>query len=279
ADRQMNNHFPEPPDMEHHAAIFYRPEGYVTTGQVLMGHHAAGEGFLRAAAQSGASRLVCHTDGTASVKHFADQLRRHGFHGEVGWIPESQTGTLAEPGCLYLPGPSLSDFAWRRAAINESAHSLCGITHTTATHWAMSAIANLIVAPVHGWDALICTSTVVRDTVRFLFERQAEYLRHRFGASRIELPQLPIIPLGVHCEDYAFAEDERALARESLGLSADEVAILFVGRLSFHSKAHPLQMYSALERVAKGRKIRLIECGWFANPSIEAAFTTAAAEL
>ncbi|HYD80955.1 MAG TPA: glycosyltransferase family 4 protein [Paucimonas sp.] len=259
--------------------MYYEAEGYVTSGEKLMGRQAAGEGFLRAAARSGAARLACHAVDLKSAQHFGTQLKRHGFGGQVGWIPTADPAALQMEGTLYMPGPELTEFAWRRAPSGDRLYSLCGITHTTASHIAMTAIVDLLTAPVRSWDALICTSTSVRDTVRFLLERQADYLRMRLGACRFELPQLPMIPLGVHCDDYAFSADERTKARQAMDIAEDEVVVLFVGRLSFHAKAHPLQMYTALERAARGRKVRLVQCGWFANAPIEAAFKDGASIL
>ena len=33
------------------------------------------------------------------------------------------------------------------------------------------------------------------------------------------------------------------------------IVVLFLGRLSFHAKAHPLAMYQALERASRGREV------------------------
>jgi starch synthase len=259
-----------------HATIFYQPDGYVTSGPKLMGRQAAGEGFLRAAAKSQASQLVCHTDSIGAARQFAEQVTQYGHGGSSGWIAIDNPAGLAANGCLYIPGPGLSDFAWRRSAVGERSYSICGITHTTASHLATSAIADLLVAPARSWDALICTSTAVRDTVRVLLEEQANYLRQRLGATRFELPQLPVIPLGVHTDDYAVTAEQRAAARQVFDIAEDEVVFLFVGRLSFHAKAHPQQMFTALHRASQGRKVRLILCGWYANAHIEAAFTDGA---
>ncbi|HEX7643772.1 MAG TPA: glycosyltransferase family 4 protein [Burkholderiaceae bacterium] len=265
-----------------HASIYYHPEGYVTTGQRIMGRQAAGEAFLRAAAQSGAAHLTCNTDSASSAQHFAEQLAKFGFAGEARWVPTDQPRGLADDGCLYLPGPNLKDSAWQRAPVGARAYSLCGITHTTASHLALSSITDLLTAPVRNWDALICTSKAVRDTVRYLLENQAQYLREQIGATRFELPQLPIIPLGVHTADFASSESDRAAARTSQGVGTDDIVILFVGRLAFHAKAHPQQMFTALERVAKrnpGKRVHLVQCGWYANEHIEAAFNDAARVL
>lgn len=258
------------------AAIYYQPEGYNTLSKHLMGRQAAGEGFLRAAAQSDASNLACHSLDAKTAEHFTEQLRQSGFKGQTTWIPLDDVSGLAEAGSLFLPGPNLTDFAWQRLPVGQRQYSLCGLTHTTASHLAMTAVTDLLVAPVRSWDALICTSRAVRDTVRYLLEQQSEYLRDRLGAARFELPQLPIIPLGVHCADYEFTESQQQSAREQLGVGIDEVVILYVGRLSFHAKAHPQQMMAALGRVSQGRQLRLLQCGWYANEPIENAFKEAA---
>jgi starch synthase len=259
-----------------HATFLYQPEGYSTNGDRLMGRQAAGEGLLRAAAQSNASLLSCHTDNAHAARHFSEQLAHHGHLGKISWIPTDQPTELADSGCLYLPGPNLMDSAWRRAPLGDRSYSICGITHTTASHIAMTAITDMLIAPVRSWDALICTSTAVRDTVRVLLENQATYLRERLGASRFELPQLPVIPLGVHTSDYVFSDDERAKSRHALGIDQDDIVLLFVGRLSFHAKAHPQQMFTALERATKGHRVHLVQCGWFPNEPIENAFNDAA---
>jgi alpha-maltose-1-phosphate synthase len=90
---------------------------------------------------------------------------------------------------------------------------------------------------------------------------------------------LPVIPLGVHAGDFRFTPTQRAAARQALGLAGDDLMVLFVGRLSFHAKAHPLAMYQALERVAlrmPRQRIVLVECGWFANDPIRLAYESAA---
>ena len=132
---------------------------------------------------------------------------------------------------------------------------MVGVTHTIASHSAMDAITGLLAGPVMPWDALICTSRAVQHTVQALLQEQADYLRWRMAAQQLVLPQFPLIPLGVHCSDFEFTAAERAAARQALGIAADEVVALFVGRLSFHAKAHPHAMYLGLEEAArKNRK-------------------------
>lgn len=270
-------------------ALHYVPDGYSVGGNKLMGRQAAGAGLLRAVARDAAlERVGCFSAGEAHAKECERLLREHGYGGKVERIAQGRPQDIGHYGTLYHPAPGIERLAWRRLGIGERRYSLCGITHTTASHAVMSAVAGLLVAPVRSWDAVICTSRVVRDSVRQVLERQADYLGARLGAQRFELPQLPLIPLGVHCTDFDAADDAKAAARQRLGIDAGDVAFLFLGRLSFHAKAHPQQMFSALERAQRqrqdrkegqGRRVHLILCGWFANDAIEQAFHDAAAVL
>ncbi|HZW21312.1 glycosyltransferase family 4 protein, partial [Noviherbaspirillum sp.] len=180
---------------------------------------------------------------------------------------------------VYFPGPGLREHANHRAFFGHGAWSLCGITHTTSSAGAMDSLAELITAPVQQWDAVICTSSAVKDNVCRVLQAQEEYLKQRLGISRTVLPQLPVIPLGIHTKDFAFSEQQRLAARQALGADPDTLVVLYVGRLSFHVKAHPLAMYQALEKAAQatGKKVILVECGWHANEFIGKAYADAAA--
>ena len=132
------------------------------------------------------------------------------------------------------------------------------------------------------WDALVCTSSAVVETVRKVQEAEAEYLRWRLGAEiKFSGPQMPVIPLGVHCDDFVFSEAKRENARQALQLGPDEVAGLFIGRLVFHAKAHPFAMYRGLQMATErtGKKVALILCGWSPNEHIAEAFRSGAAEF
>jgi glycosyltransferase involved in cell wall biosynthesis len=266
--------------MKDRFALHFVPEAYSAAGPKPMGRHAAGAALMRAVAQSELATVGCFAAGEAEAGECERALREHGFKGGVEWVSRGKPQQLERFGTLYHPGPGIERLAWRRLGLGERRYSLCGVTHTIATHAVMSGIANLLVAPLRSWDAVICTSHVVRDSVRQVLERQAEYLRARLGAERFELPQLPLIPLGVHSGDFDLDEAGRVEARRQLGIEDGDVAFLFFGRLSFHAKAHPQQMFSALERAGKdGRRVHLILCGWFANEAIEKAFREAAALL
>ncbi len=248
-----------------------------------MGRQAAGNGFLRAAVAGRQGQPVwAYTPHRTSAENFGRLVRDIDPSAEVRWVPADRLDLLSQIGTLYWPAPGIEGPARLRLRAKPDAYSLCGVTHTTASHSAMDAIVSVLNEPVMPWDALICTSHAVASTVTILIQSQLDYLRWRYGSPfKHTLPQLPVIPLGVHSNDFCFTAEYRAAARRSFRLSDDEVVLLFVGRLSFHAKAHPHPMYlgaqSAFERT--GKKIVLLQCGWFGNPEIESAFKQGAKDI
>ncbi|BDI03638.1 glycosyltransferase family 4 protein [Sphaerotilus microaerophilus] len=261
------------------AAFLFSSDGYSTRGAKLMGRQSAGAGFLRAFVQSaGAGPVQTLLTSPTQAPAARAALAEAGHDGPVDLLGMDGLGRVAESGCLYLPMPGLAEMAWRRAAVGERRFSVCGVTHTIATHAVMTSLTELLTAPVRPWDALICTSHAGRTAVNEVLQAQADYLRWRLGATRFELPQLPVIPLGVHTADFRFTPDERAQARTRLGIAADEPVVLFAGRLSFHAKAHPHPLLVALQRCAQARpqrRIHLVMCGQYANDAIRRAFEDA----
>ena len=255
-----------------------------------MGRNAAGESFLRGFLRYAKGEdFWLQLEKPEMADDVSDALKRYGRKGRLHTINRRNLAKLREPGCIYYPGPGLAEFAWQRAAFGHQSWSLCGITHTTSSARAMDAIAAWLEAPVQPWDAVICTSKAVKSNVERLLQAHVDYLKERLGVTKIVLPQLPVIPLGIHVEDFKFSAQARITAREQLGIGPDDIVVLYVGRLSFHAKAHPLPMYLALERawarmqsqhaglLPPHARLRLIECGWHANEHIAKAYRDAVA--
>ena len=270
------------------AAIYYHPEAYTTSGPKLMGRNAAGESFLKGYLKhSQASEFWVQVQKPEHGQHFAQTAKALGRPQAVKVVEAANLSALHKVGTVYYPGPGIGEHAQHRALAGagfsnpHTAWSLCGITHTTSSAGAMDALAELITAPVQSWDAVICTSTAVKDNVQRLLQAQVNYLQERLGVSKLVLPLLPVIPLGIHTQDFVYSQDQKAKARQSLGADANTLVVLFMGRLSFHAKAHPLAMYQALQTAAQqvaqtGQKIMLVECGWHANDFIQKAYQDAA---
>jgi glycosyltransferase involved in cell wall biosynthesis len=266
------------------AVIRAEPDGYDMAKTQLMGRQAAGNGFLRAAVQARAGQTIQgFAPNARAAQGFGQIVRGIDPAARVDWIPSDQLARLSERGVLYLADASVATHARLRLRTELTAFSLCGVTHTTASHGAMDEIAGLYREATAPWDALVCTSTAVRETVRRVHAAEADYLRWRLGREvRLpDLPQLPVIPLGVHCDDFDFDADARGRARQALDLADDVVVGLFVGRLVFHAKAHPYPTLVAFQRAAEGtgQAMALIFSGWFPNAEVEAAFRTGAAQF
>ncbi|MHA1539805.1 MAG: glycosyltransferase family 4 protein [Alphaproteobacteria bacterium] len=268
------------------AAIFYAPDGYDTGGKKLMGRQAAGEGFLKGmAAAKGLDALHCYSNTKPQFNDFQKRVTGY-WEGEakkpLNFIQSGNHQKLEEVGCLYYPSPGLGDLAWRRRYYNQRAYSLCGVTHTTASSGVTESLGKMLVDPLQPWDALICTSESVKKMVQRTINDYGDYLGERIGAKPALPIQLPVIPLGIDTAPFKKdARKKRVEYRQKMKIAKSEIVVLFMGRLSYHAKAHPLPMYLALEEVAKrtGKKIRLVQVGWFANDALEKAFREGAKQF
>ena len=204
------------------------------------------------------------------------------------WARPLDRQALRSAGTVYWPAPGLDEQAWKRRFGSERDYSLCGVTHTVASATIVRALGQYLLAPTQPWDALVCTSTAVRTAVERIIEQHADYLARR-GGGRFRSPvRLAVIPLGVDCESYAPRDDDavpgagpgaRHALRARLGIAEADLAALFVGRLSFHAKAHPTPLLLAAARAAQrapGRTVHLLLAGQFPNRAAEREFREAA---
>ena len=269
---------------ETNAVIRFHADGFDIGQSWLMGRQMAGHGFLRAAVKArGRGPLFGYGVSVQSARAFATMVQKVDPTAEPVWIRAEQMHRIqGAGGVLYLADPMLTPSARLRLRVGPAHYCLCGVTHTTASAQTMEQIAELLTEPVMPWDALICTSTAVAETVRIVLEAQTEFLRWRLGdAVRLSKPEIPVIPLGVHCSDFAFSDEDRHLARNALEIQQEDVAALYVGRFAFSGKAHPFQMYQGLQAAAARtrRRVVLILCGWAARESITEAFKTGCAQF
>ena len=265
------------------AVIRFEPDGYDLKGPRLLGRQSAGNGFLRAAvAGRGEGPVYGYTARTDSVDMFKRMVREFDPAAEPLWIGPEQQGQIGQKrGVLYVADPTLTTFARVRQRLGPASYSLCGVTHTLASSGTIQVVGELLTEAVMPWDALICTSTAALESVNRILAAKTDFLRWRFGSEiRLNLPQLPVIPLGVHASDFAFSEQDKVLARQTLGIEPDDVVALYVGRLLFFSKAHPFPMFQGLQAAAErsGKKVTLVLCGRAPNDELEAAFLAGAAK-
>lgn len=267
--------------MPANASIYFASDAFSTGGTALMGRQAAGESFLTGFFKhSGHSTFHCYAAQQAEAQAFAAHVAQYSPAAQVKWAPSPAIGAVSDSGCLFYPGPGIGKLAWQRRAVDQRSFSLCGITHTISSERAMDDLLGLMTAPVQEWDAVILTSVAVRDALSNLLQPYAEYLSDRLGAKDFSLPQFPIIPLGIDTSAFARSDSHRAKWRADLGIADEDVVVLYMGRLSFHAKAHPFPMLVGLEIAAQrtGKRVHLVQAGWFGHDSIEQVFRKGAAE-
>ena len=230
------------------------------------------------AVHGGFDTLTFITQEGASPEQLAAHLGL--AEGLPAGVRASQRGSpnaaaAARRGGIFRGGPDFSDLAWeRRRDAGDSAYSLVGLIHTLAPPEVRRRAAQAAVAPTRPWDAQICTSPSVKQAMQAMYETWDAYLAERFSGAPGPRPLLPVIPLGVDQARLAALADRpgaRAAVRARLGLAADAILVLWVGRLSFFEKAYPQPMFRALEEAvgATGAKVHFAMAGWFPNGDVD----------
>lgn len=252
------------------AAIYLHPDGYRTDRARLMGRHSAGESFLKGFLRHAqVDRFNLWKGGSLAHEAYEALLAGAGpLRRDARWIAPRNRQGLSDPGCVFIPSPTIGQEAWWRRRYGPTHYSLCGLTHTTASHRAIAALEELLTCPTESWDGLICTSAAVRTSVETQLALIAEDLRGRMGATRLPSPQLATIPLGINGADFAHDPAARAAWRERLDIPPDAIVALYVGRLSARTKMNPALMAMALEQAAQqtGKTIYWIVSGWAGSP-------------
>ncbi len=262
------------------AAILFEADAYRLDRGKLMGRQAAGNGFLRAAVAAHGGRPIWGYSPFGDASNaFRQTVQELDSQGRIEWIRRDDLRAMAERGVLFRPDAVLGGMADLRLRAGVGRYSLCGLTHTLSGP-PMAMFSDYPVEALAPWDALICTSRAALRVVEGALDAGEDYLSWRVGARvRPPRPQLPIIPLGVHVADFEFAPDERRQARADLGIADDEVMALSPGRLVFHAKAHPFQMFEGLETAAQAssRKLVLVLSGQAPNEGMANAYREGAA--
>lgn len=266
------------------AAIFYAQDGFDPKAKGINGRRVAGDSFLRGFLRhADVDEVVLMSKEVAEiepVKVLAQELRpglatRH--------VPMRAPNALAPVGTFFYPSPNYTTDAWRRAPYGTGSWSICGITHTTSTTAVMRGFFDLRFAPVMDWDAVICTSRAVQSAVQVQFDLTDQHVRAHFGANPPPRPMLPVIPLGVHCEDFRPEAAAGISLRERLGAAPQDVVFTTIARLTPHEKFDPFPIYTALQRVQSqltgGQRLHLVFCGVFSDAYGRRVFETGAAKL
>jgi len=265
------------------AALRFEPDGYDMRGPRLMGRQSAGFGFLRAAVKAhGGREIVGYGPKEATAAAFAELVSTIDPAARTAWIRSDHLDRFNAIGVCHRPDHSIVREARLRLRVGPARHCLSGVTHSLSTEGASETIAQYLMAPLMPWDAVICTSRAALDVMTAILDAERDYVTWRLGQPPApSLPQMPIIPLGAHCDDWTASPDDRARARRSVGLEEGEVAALYAGRLAIAGKAHPFAMLLALQAAAErtGKRVVVLLAGRFINDFTEHAYRSGAAQF
>jgi len=257
-------------------ALYYESDAYSVSGSRIMGRQAAGNSLLKAYAKSDIPKIGVYTNSDVSLKNFSNELKSlipANTTKDLVRIPWGSPQNSSDFGGIYFPAPDIDKLANQRYFFGHNKYSIVGVTHTTASEGVINSLVNCYTSPLNEWDAIIATSNSVKNSINTLYDQYFTILKDKFGATKRPNFQTPIIPLGVHNDDYNFSDDYKSLSRKKLGIDENDIVLLFLGRISFHAKAHHVPMYIALEEVAKKiskkQKIHLVQTGWFPNDHVE----------
>ena len=266
------------------AAIFYASDGYRPDTKGINGRRVAGESFLKGFLKHGQvdEIVILAKSGTEAneVSALLAKTRPDKTLRAVGLVrPQS----MAPIEALYYPAANISGEAWRRADYGSGAWAICGVTHTTSTPGIMQGLFDLRMAPVMEWDAVICTSRAVQGAVLTQMDLIDNHIRHRFGTEPPPRPMFPVIPLGVHTQDFTRDETARAALRSRLGATDTDVVFSTIARLSPHEKFDPIPIFISMQAAARELpadvKMHVVMCGIFRQPYARKVFEDGAARL
>jgi glycosyltransferase involved in cell wall biosynthesis len=262
--------------------VIYLPDGAVAPPTNPYGRLVANAGVYRALARYGGYRRL----------HF--QCRRPAAAGQLARelsVPASakapavttgsplSTAVPEHAGVLLSGQPYLSPPAWvRRHAGRDAAYSISGTIFAFSSAPHRELMLQSLLAPLYEWDALICSSPTLRDTVLRTLDGWEDHLRERLevpgvdpaaaGRLRLPRPQLPVIPFGVDVDVIAAQAADgaaRRALREAHGVADGDVVVCFLGRLSYFDKAFPQAMFKAVAAAQAAACVttHLVMTGWF----------------
>lgn len=268
------------------AAIWFAADGFDPGTHGINGRRVAGESFLRGFFRHGqVAEFVSLAHSTKDHAAFAAMARATGVQHPLRAVPLHRPDQLAPVEVVFYPSPLTPQELWRRAPHGGAAWALTGITHTTATRAVMQAVFDLRSAPQMPWDAIVCTSSAVQASLIRLMELGEDHLAQRFpGAILPARPLLPVIPLGVHTQDFRRDPAKAHALRDRLQINPTDIVVSTIARLTPDEKFDPLPLFIALEAAspalaAESGRFHLVLCGQFRVPAWATAFAEAALRL
>ena len=249
-------------------SLLLAQQAYCLDPDSPIGREVAGSTFLEAYLKFGGNER--HHLVVADSSHgewFHQQAIKHRNDAQTLLTGFDEWGTCASAtGAISLPGPGIDEWAWKRMPWGDAKFSLVGLVHTLCSKQVQWGLGQFCTAPVRSWDTLICTSSAAKNVVEGFLERQEKWLHQRLDAKKFERPQLPVIPLGVHPEQWKpepNKQEAQKTARNKLLIDQDAIVVLIAGRLDILTKFHPGPLFRVLADLQRNElpKLELLVYG------------------
>lgn len=267
---------------DRNAVIWYADDGYDPEKKGLNGRRVAGASFLKGFFRhADVNEFVSLTQGSKGKASFADRLKSERPDVAHRGVFTNAPTKMAPVNTLYFPAPNYSEECWQRQRFGMGAYSICGITHTTATRAVMQGVQNLRAGPQAEWDAIICTSQAVHAATTRNMDLADEHLKARFGALPPR-PQMPVIPLGINCDDFAHDADAANALRNRMGWGQNDIVVATLSRLLPYGKFDPGPLFVALQQAQSqlsGQRLHFVACGIYADSHSSNTFEACADAL
>jgi glycosyltransferase involved in cell wall biosynthesis len=254
---------------DRNAAIWFSSDGFDPKAKGINGRRMAGESLLRGFFRNAdVPEFVSVAHAQSDHEAFRAIAEQEGVTKPVRGVRLDDMARIAPVGTMLYSSPGIASETWRRSIHGATRYSICGITHTTCTKAVQQAFYDLRMAGQQEWDAVICTSRAVQDSVLKQMDLIDDHIRARFAGPPPRRPQFPILPLGINTREFARDPALGAALRERLGVAKDDVLCVIVARLSVNEKFDPLPLFLALAQAqqALGKtRLHLAMCGIFAG--------------
>jgi glycosyltransferase involved in cell wall biosynthesis len=189
-------------------------------------------------------------------------------------------GNLAPFSLVFRGDIQPFDLLWQRELVSPG-FAFCSFAHALAGRDVGEVLARYVWGPSAPGDMIVCPSRAIRSVVARFFDIMDETVTRRFGGHFRAPIDLPVIPLGVDAPrmERRAGPAQRKAARALLGLADDDVALLWVGRMSAAIKAHPIALFRAAEAAAArtAKRVVLLMQGYFVPEEAEKDFRLLAA--
>lgn len=266
------------------AAVWYGDDGYDPAKSGLNGRRMAGASFLSGFFRHAeVEEFVALVSGRKEADTVSARLAAVGRDLPLRPVLKSDLRAIGRVGTVCYASPRYDALCWQRQSHDPAAFSIAGITHTTDTKGIMRAWFDLRAGPQQEWDAVICTSRAVQAASLRNIELADDFLKRRFGGRMPPMPQMPVIPIGIHCDNFRHDAEARHGLRGRMGWTEDDIAVVTVARLLPFGKFDPAPLFIALqdaqERVGPGKRLHFVACGIYGNAECRKVFEECAREL